>query len=183
MFRVPDLPESLRVFLSYTKDDEQTAGSLADDLRAAGLVPSRIDDVSPDDDWRGYLDRTVAEADSYIVLIGENPTQEDYTEWQAILRSNWADPHKQIVPVLVDDATLPPAFAEWQAIQLRRDATEDLGTKEQIESALPDLLDVLSHPRPPSAEAEPTIKRDFLERLNAIGDLNQLLRDDPDSWQ
>jgi hypothetical protein len=163
----------LRVFVSYTADQRETGQTLIDGLRDAGFNPTGPSDAQTGDDWRKRIEDSVSSADSYVVLIGQEPTRSDRTEWQAIIESNWAGPAKPIVPVLVDDASLPAGFAEWQALRLEPEAPSKASVRVELQSAIPKIVDALETPR-----HEPVTRGDLAHRLDRIGALNTQFLDD-----
>jgi hypothetical protein len=162
------------VFVSYTHDQERAADALVDQLRAKGAAPSSIDESRVGEDWRAQLQDTVANADSFVVLIGKDPSRYDRAEWTAVLEESWADPDKPVVAVLGPEATLPPAFADRQAIVL----AESGDVADQVQSLVPEILAAFNK----SAEQYPfldsSVSSSWGERLDAIHSASQVTDDE-----
>src|SRR5947208_13684106 len=128
--------DSRHVFVSYTHDQGQLADALVNRCREAGAAALSIDEGSAGESWRTQLHETVADADSFVVVIGNDPSRLDRAEWTAVLEESWADPDKPVVAILGPDATLPPAFADRQAITL----VQGDDFSEQVAHLVPEIL-------------------------------------------
>lgn len=160
------------VFVSYTHDQEQVAGALVDQLRVSGASPSTVEDSGPGSDWRAELNGSIADADSFVVVIGNDPSRNDRAEWTAVLEESWADPDKPLVAILTPDATLPAAFADRQAITL--DKGENVA--EQVAHLVPEIFAAFRVKPDQSSSLDPTWGR----RLDEIQFASQAIDDEPD---
>jgi CHASE2 domain-containing sensor protein len=110
------------IFISYRREDSPAnARLLHERLRArfgANRVFMDVDDIGPGEEWRRRLDAEIERATHVIVLIGprwlgaadatgrriDNP--QDNVRWEV---SESLRRGKRVIPVLVDQAALPPA--------------------------------------------------------------------------
>ncbi|HEY5877135.1 MAG TPA: toll/interleukin-1 receptor domain-containing protein, partial [Ilumatobacteraceae bacterium] len=127
----------VRIFISYRRDDSShVAGRLSDRLRDAfgeEHVFYDVESINPGDDFREVIIDTLALVDLVLVVIGPNwqperlQSQADYVriEISEALRQG-----KRVVPVLLDDVSMPSAeqlppelakLAFLNATRLRRD--------------------------------------------------------------
>jgi hypothetical protein len=154
--------DSRHIFVSYTHDQGPVADALVNQFRESGAAPSSIDENSAGESWRTQLHETVADADSFVVVIGNDPSRLDRAEWTAVLEESWADPDKPVVAILGPDATLPPAFADRPAITL----VQGDDVSEQIAQLLPAILAAFKSTTQPSAGLD--VGSSWDERLDAI---------------
>lgn len=109
------------VFISYRRDDSAGyAGRLADSLEpllGSGKIFRDVEDIHPGDDFVKAIEQNLQQATALLVVIGKNwltakddqglsrlTNPDDFVrlEIEAALRYN-----HQVIPVLVDDATMP----------------------------------------------------------------------------
>lgn len=133
-----------RVFLSYRRTNSKTARDLADDLApyfGHDGVFLDVDDIRPGSIFASELERNLGAADVVVVVIASDWCKElqrrlalpdpDYVRAEIAFALHTP---ARIVPVLIDDATLPIAadlpadiapLVERQAVALRRTAWTD----------------------------------------------------------
>ncbi len=162
------------VFVSYRRDDSQGfAGRLADDLVDI-LGPDRVFrdiEIPVGSDFTDVLHRAIAASDALLVVIGRHwaaqgehgygarlfePTDWVRTEIEAAFAQR-----KQVIPVLVGGAAMPPAGALPDSIarlsRLQAATLSDRRWKVEIEELaerLRALCPALARPRSPQAERE-----------------------------
>ncbi len=156
----------MQVFISYERGDSETVGKLAAHLERDGLslvMPTRL--LAASTSWREELERATNEADAYIVVISPRSehSQPMQSEQRAILGAHWDAPGKPVIPVLVGDTAIPPAFQGFQVVRLA--PSQDVG---------PVALQVLMSLREVSTRGLASPPADELSaRLDEIGRLNE----------
>lgn len=100
-----------RVFISYSRPDEDVARSLKETLEQRGIAAwLAADELEPGQPAARAVRKAIEESSLVVLVIGHQPTDWTRHEWSQALRLAWDPDHpKPIVPVLVDDAE-PPAF-------------------------------------------------------------------------
>lgn len=155
-----------RVFISYASADRAWAEWVAWQLTDAGYATFLdVDDLSHGDALTSRLDGELRIADAVVALLSADRAPAG-TELGAILSSD-----SVVIPVLVDDARLPPAFATLQAVSLT-----GLGAEEARKA----LLRAVRDPSPGDSPASDLIERGRLRQLGLAGP--RLPGDTPRVW-
>lgn len=99
---------SLKIFLSYSRRDEEFARELFAGLELCGFDPF-IDkeDIAAGEDWELRLSRLIETADTVVFVVSPNSVSSDRCGWE-VQRS--ADLNKRILPVVwrrVEEASTP----------------------------------------------------------------------------
>jgi len=104
------------VFISYSKDARPWAEKLSESLENKG-VPTWTDfkSIKPGQRWIVEIQRALDDAQYFLIVIGPKNQIGEWQdrEWQGALQRTWADPKKQIIPVLIDNATPPSFLRNW----------------------------------------------------------------------
>jgi hypothetical protein len=185
------------VFVSYRRDDSQGfAGRLTDDL-ADVLGPDRVFrdiEIPVGSDFSDVLHRAIAASDALLVVIGRHwaaqgerghgarlfePTDWVRTEIEAALAQR-----KQVIPVLVGGAAMPPAAALPDSIaRLSRLQAATLSDRRwdadigELAERLRTLCPALASPQPPQRadrESPAEVLRELGERV--LGELGSRRR-------
>jgi len=94
-----------KVFVCYSRDDQDFVLELADNLRERG-VPIWIDqrDIPPGSDWDIAIDRALYDCSVFLIVLSSNSV--DSREVRGELRTA-LDENKRIVPILIDTCQIP----------------------------------------------------------------------------
>lgn len=111
-----------RVFVSYAKDDEPVARAAQDVLRTAGYEVWLDDEVQPGDSVKGRVHEAVESSDAIVFVLGARDSAVQQREMKWALERSWSDAPPTVVPLVVSDREVPSALAEFQQLQLERDA-------------------------------------------------------------
>ena len=105
-----------RVFISYSRRDENIARKMVELGRAFGTQPWRDEsDIRPGDDWRAEIATSIASCDRVMLLWCR------HSERSSEVRNEYLqalDLRKRICPVKLDRATLPPELDRLQAVDV-----------------------------------------------------------------
>ncbi len=110
-----------QVFVSYSSPDSEVAGEVAKDLREQGLTVW-LDDASftpgerIQDTIRAELDR----ADAFVVVISPDSENSRWSRYELseIVKRTWADPSKQVIPIVIGDAELPGYLRDRRSVRV-----------------------------------------------------------------
>lgn len=168
--KVGETPEraTRRVFISHGRsDDTREVTRLAARLREAGYKTFFDEEnIEPGDCWRDKIEQAIRDCDAVLLLIGRDWRKTDRTdgasaEWSAIRECAWEQEHKRIIPVLVDDATLPRCWQEWEPKHLSK-ITGDW-------SELTDtVIEALHHGTPQRREGDTAAERERVQELELL---------------
>src|SRR5512132_959213 len=126
------------IFICYRREDAAGAGRLYDRLEHT-FGPQRlfmdVDNIPPGEDFVAVLKTQVAACDVLLALIGRGwLTATDMTGHRRIDIASGLAQGKRVIPVLVDDATMPRAnelpeelmpLARRQAVRIAHDRFKD----------------------------------------------------------
>lgn len=100
-----------KVFVSYSRDDQAAARSLASELDAQGNeVWLSGDALVAGKRWADQTSEAMRSANVVVLLIGSEPSDWVRNEWSQALGESWRkDSPVTVVPVVLGDAE-PPAF-------------------------------------------------------------------------
>ena len=120
---------SANIFISYASDTKPLAEELTKALESQGIEPwVDFKDLQPGQRWREELDRAIAAAQWFVILVGSNsratPWQE--AEWSAALANSWAHSEKKLLPVVFGEGDPPPFLRNW--VSLRIDPQREAST-------------------------------------------------------
>jgi len=102
------------VFVSYKKEDFGTAERLAAGLRNEGLSVWWDERLTPKESWDATIEREIADAATVVVLWTPRSVGSEWVRTEA----HYAQARNKLVPVLVEDCTIPIAFLLRQTIRL-----------------------------------------------------------------
>src|SRR5215470_11675972 len=99
----------LKVFISYSRKDEDFAQDLLAGLEVAGFEPY-LDkhDIAAGEDWEARLGRLIDGADTVVFVISPDAVASDRCAWEV---ERTAALRKRLLPIVwrrVDNAQVPP---------------------------------------------------------------------------
>jgi LPXTG-motif cell wall-anchored protein len=109
--------QSIKVFVSYSRDDESLVAPVVRLLRVnTSYVFQDVDGIRPGKRWREEIARGIAEADLVVVFWCSHAWQSVAVseEWSAAIEQK-----KDLLPLLLDATPLPQAMSEFQYIDFR----------------------------------------------------------------
>src|SRR5262249_61206762 len=106
-------PGRLRVFISYSRKDEDFAQDLLAGLRAAGFEPY-LDkhDIAAGEDWEARLGRLIEAADTVVIVISPDAVASDRCAWEV---ERTGALKKRLLPIVwrrVEEAHVPPRLKQ-----------------------------------------------------------------------
>ena len=127
--RRPDGQAEVGRFYLVSRADRTRVGPVVELLRAAGLITFRDEDsIQPGRPWRDVLDQSIASANTVFVLVaelcGSKAVQRGIPPGDQV--------RKNVVPVLLDDARLPPSLRRLQWVDFRHLMMQ--GTRRTVEA-------------------------------------------------
>jgi tetratricopeptide (TPR) repeat protein len=114
------------------------AAELATFLRREGLESWVAgQQLEPGQDWRESVERALEAAQAVILLVGPEPPSDTVrSEWSMVLESLWDDKEgKVLLPLVLDDAPLPPFLRGHQTLHFSSDAV-DAGSFAEVAAQL-----------------------------------------------
>ena len=112
-------PEDRTVFISHSHRSNDVARDIADTLRGAGLTIWLDDErLGAGDDVRRLVEQALDDANAFVLLVDDQPSQWTHYEWSAIAQRLWKDPGTHVVPVLIGNAEPPGYLRDIQAVRL-----------------------------------------------------------------
>jgi hypothetical protein len=109
------------VFLSYAREDKETAHRLADALEARGFDVWWDAEIPPGETWDRMIERELAAARCAVVLWSRVSVAKTWVRTEA----TEAQKRSVLIPVLIDDVEQPIAFRLTQTVSLAGWAGED----------------------------------------------------------
>ena len=110
------------VFISYSTDAKPWAEKLSESLESKGVSTwADFKSIRPGQRWLEEIQRALDDAKYFLLLVGPKNAIGEWQdrEWQGALQRTWIDPHKRIIPVLIDDAPQPPFLRDWFFIRMQ----------------------------------------------------------------
>ncbi len=117
MVETTAVASKLKVFISYSRKDEDFAQELLAGLELAGFEPY-LDkhDIAPGEDWEARLDRLIVAADTVVFVISPDAIGSDRCAWEV---NRTVERKKRILPIVwrrVDEAQVPPRLKQLNYI-------------------------------------------------------------------
>lgn len=103
------MPDDVKVFISYAREDYEIAKKLYDDLEEAGVIPWMDDEnLLPGQNWKMGISEAISESDYFIALLSNNSiTKKGYVQKELLKALDVLDgyPPDQIymIPVRIDN--------------------------------------------------------------------------------
>ena len=110
------------IFISYSQKDREFAARIAGDLADVGLNVYCDKDLLPGDVWASRLAQEISKAKYVLLLLSPSYFRSEWarSELQMALVAE-SEGRSRIIPVLIDDATIPSVLRMKQFADLRND--------------------------------------------------------------
>src|SRR5262249_44102258 len=110
-------PDRLKIFISYSRKDEDFAQDLLAGLQVGGFEPY-LDkhDIAAGEDWQARLGRLIEAADTVVFVISPDAVASDRCAWEVERTVNLK---KRLLPIVwrrVDEAQVPPRLKQLNYI-------------------------------------------------------------------
>src|SRR5262249_9984305 len=110
-------PGRLKIFISYSRKDEDFAQDLLAGLQAAGFEPY-LDkhDIATGEDWEARLGRLIEAADTVVFVISPDAVASERCAWEVECTDNLK---KRLLPIVfrrVEEAQVPPHLKQLNYI-------------------------------------------------------------------
>lgn len=102
------------VFISYAREDRETALRIAQGLSAMGLEAFWDTDIPPGQTWADYIEAKLVNSKAAIVLWSAHSTRSHYVREEARI----ARDKSRLIPALIEATPLPFGFGEVQTADL-----------------------------------------------------------------
>jgi hypothetical protein len=166
-----------RVFISFSHSPHERGlvEKLIKELQAH-QIPTCLtaENLAARANWQREVEQAVKSADAVIVLVDpkREPDKRQQFEWSVALETQWEDPEKRLIPVLLGDAELPSFLSSRQVLRVK-DPKRDWGR------AVEELVHVVNNELTEggefvSVEGEDPAKR--RERLHYIEEAAQSMK-------
>jgi tRNA U34 5-carboxymethylaminomethyl modifying GTPase MnmE/TrmE len=127
------MPQPKRIFFSYPHADRAFADRLARSLADRGFELDELDPSRLERNGSERVDERVRSADAVLLLINPQSKLDEPQQrvWRSVLAAAWDNPKLCLLPLLLQDAELPPfvrSAASGSAVQAIRIQDEsDIG--------------------------------------------------------
>src|ERR1051325_8301709 len=127
------------IFVSHSHADREFARRLAAELRAAG-VTVWIDEafVSPGDPLRDHLQRGLAEADCFGIVLSPDAIASEWVQYELnlVLELESRGITKRLIPLLLHPCKVPPPLSERVQVNFTDPHRFHLGTAELLRAVV-----------------------------------------------
>jgi HJR/Mrr/RecB family endonuclease len=131
-----------QVFLSFAQEDKRIAQRIADALTRSGArVLYDAWELAPGDSLQSRVGKSIAASDYLVVLLSTHSVQSSWvqSELQGALLSEMNDRAITVIPVLVDDVTVPSSLRDRLYLDLTTDEKSGI---TQLQRQLSAALDI-----------------------------------------
>jgi len=108
----------MRVFLSYSSNQQELAEFVASQLRALGIEPGNMhDEIPAGADTRGVIKRHIQDAQAVIALVTPDSLHSDWLSYELGVASGL---DRQVIPIVMDVPAdqLPKQIASHASVRL-----------------------------------------------------------------
>ncbi|CAN2039386.1 hypothetical protein GMMP15_1210008 [Candidatus Magnetomoraceae bacterium gMMP-15] len=113
---------SLRIFISYAREDEEKAIEIGKKLNQAGFQPwMDIQNLKPGDNWIIAIEQAIKDADFFMPLISKNTIDKrGYLQKELKFAFDMITDYdnKHIVPVRLENTRIPDTLKPYQFIDI-----------------------------------------------------------------
>ena len=102
------------VFVSYKREDAEFAARMVEGLRESGLSVWWDDGITPRQSWDSEIEQAISAASTVVVLWSPRSVASDWVRTEA----HFGREHGKLVPALIEQCTIPIAFALTQTVNL-----------------------------------------------------------------
>ncbi len=110
------MSQQLMVFVSYAREDKQTAHEIAEILERGGHKPWIDEQLVPGQRWKDKLQQAISDCDAFLIILSPATLDSEWCQWEY---GEALDLGKPIFPVIVKPIGVgyPELFAELDNIQ------------------------------------------------------------------
>jgi len=116
-----DLSTGPHLFFASSAKHRPLAHNIAQRIASQGkpaTAEEPPDLYRPGEDWQAGLKEKVERSQAAVVIVSPDSyeSSEVREEWSQIQERIWADPDFKVIPVVVEDAQLPPFLKKWRGV-------------------------------------------------------------------
>ncbi len=151
----------MKVFISYTQEDKKYASLIADRLREAGHdVWYDTWALRAGDNLIQKINEGLKETDALIVIVSKNALRSKWVmhEFSAIAFGDLSSEKSRIIPVLVDESSVPQYLARYVYVDLTTD----------LDGGIQRIITSLSEKPSTKTTAKPDKKRTYETAISAL---------------
>ncbi|QXG75540.1 toll/interleukin-1 receptor domain-containing protein [Modestobacter sp. L9-4] len=121
-----------RVFLSYSRVDQDVAYRLVEVLRIRGASVFSDSSIRPGDEWQSELVNGIESADVVVALVSRKSLDSDWqrVELSLALERAYSDASFHLLPVLLDDVDPPYSLSSIQYLRVSQGVGPDVAAVE-----------------------------------------------------
>ncbi len=109
-----ECPAVADVFLSYKREDADTARRIADALRDSGISVWWDDGITPRQAWDSEIEQAISAASTVVVLWSPRSVSSEWVRTEA----HYGKDRGKLVPAIVEACSIPIAFTLTQTVNL-----------------------------------------------------------------
>lgn len=102
------------VFLSYKREDAETARRIVDAIRESGISVWWDDGITPRQAWDAEIEEAISAASTVLVLWSQRSVSSEWVRTEA----HYGKDRDKLVPALIEPCTIPIAFTLTQTVNL-----------------------------------------------------------------
>ena len=137
------MPDTHRIFVSYSDADKETARDVSDRLAQAGARVRTDKAIRPGEDWIEVIERGLRDSDIYLLLVSPQFVSSEICLYEVGFALKGQRAGATIIPVAIGDTDmrgLPPYLRKFHVIDGRGVPADQIAGK---------VLDRLSNPQAP----------------------------------
>jgi PHD/YefM family antitoxin component YafN of YafNO toxin-antitoxin module len=153
-----DMSTRPHVFIASTSKQRDLAHELAQRIELQGGEPGLVEEtIEAGQDWQTAIKSQVERSQAAVVVVSPDSYESSRVreEWSQIQERIWEDPDFKVVPVIVEDAELPPFLKKWQGV-----SAAELDT-DAIASAVKEIVATEENVRPLSESEQEDVKERY----------------------
>jgi hypothetical protein len=115
----------MHIYISYSPDDKEVVDHIAARLRRAGHeIVGDLSKLKPGDNISRRIQEGMESADAFIVVVSVNSLRSKWVlqEFSSLALSEISKRKRRILPVLIDESTVPSYLSKYSFFDLSKDA-------------------------------------------------------------